>query len=150
MTPLERLEAEAACRALVIGSAAAADDQDWQRLAGCYSVDATLVRPGGPELHGREAIRAAYASRDPDRLTEHLICNLLVTFETERCAQARCKVLLWSGRRSDPTSPRGRPADPLQQVGAFLDRVVLTDEGWRIARREASFRLYCETGPGAR
>lgn len=141
-SPLERLQAEAACRELVIAAAEAADSGDWQRLADCYTPDATLVRPGGVELHGRDAIHASYAAKDPDRLTQHLVCNLSATLRPDGSVDCRSKVLLWSGKRSDALTPRGRPADAQQQVGQFVDRLVRTGEGWRIERRDASFLLF--------
>lgn len=142
MTGLERLLAEAACRELVIAAADAADAQDWRRLADCFSDDATLVRPGGVELRGREAIHASYASKDPDRLTQHLVCNLSALSSPDGSVACHCKVLLWSGRRSDALAPKGRSADALQQVGEFIDRMVPTPDGWRIGRRVASFLFF--------
>ena len=81
-------------------------------------------------------------ARDPDRLTRHLITNQEVELGADGEARSVCSVLLWSGRRTDTPSPRGRPADALQQVGTLDDRLRLTPEGWRIARRHASFELY--------
>jgi hypothetical protein len=51
-------------------------------------------------------------------------------------------VLLWSGLRSDPPSPKGRPADAAQQLGEFIDVLRHTPQGWRIARREARFMFH--------
>ena len=142
MDDLQRLLAEAACRDLVIAAADAADSQDWPRLAACFAADATLVRPGGVELRGREAILASYAGKDPDRLTQHLISNQSVAMTADGSVACRSKVLLWSGRLSDALTPKGRPADALQQVGEFVDRMVATPEGWRIAHRVASFQFF--------
>jgi len=98
-------------------------------------------------LQGRAAIAAAYAARDPDRLTQHLVCNQYVDFDAQATgATVRSKVLLWSGRHSSPLTPQGRAADALSQVGEFLDVLVLTPEGWRIRRREARFILFRREG----
>ncbi len=142
MMPLECLLAEKACRDVVLAAADAVDAREYDALVRLFTPDATLVRPGGQPLQGREAILAAYAARDQDRLTQHLICNHVVHVEPQGSALSRCRVLLWSGKRSDPLTPKGRPAGPAEQVGEIVDRLKLTPEGWRIERRDASFTLF--------
>ena len=143
---IERLIAESACRALAIAAAEAVDHQDHAAFAALFAPDGVLVRPDGSLLQGRAAIHAAYAARPSERLTRHLICNHRVDLAAEGSARSRCTVLLWSGRRSDAETPKGRPADALQQVGEIDDELMLTPVGWRIARREARFILH--TGHG--
>ena len=144
---LPRLLAENACRALVLAAADAVDRQDPAAFAALFTPDGVLVRPDGTLLQGREAIHAAYAARPADRLTRHLICNHSVQVEPDsRSASSRCTVLLWSGKRSDPETPQGRPAVGAQQVGEIDDLLALTTQGWRIARREARFVLHAGQG----
>lgn len=139
---LDTLRAEQACRHLVLAAADAVDGRDFLALAALFEPSGVLVRPDGTELCGRDAIVAAYAARDPDRLTRHLVCNQRVSVDLAAgAAQAACTVLLWSGRHSDAPTPRGRPADPVQQVGEIRDLLAKTPEGWRIRRREAWFTL---------
>ena len=95
------------------------------------------------QLQGRAAIAAAYAARDPDRLTQHLISNQQVLVDLGAgTASARCKVLLWTGRYSTPHTSKGRLADGLVQVGELEDLLAHTAEGWRIRSRRAQFILY--------
>jgi ketosteroid isomerase-like protein len=144
---LERLIAEAACRDVVVAAADAVDRQDYAALVALFSADGTLARPDGTLLQGREAIHAAYAARSADRLTRHLVCSHVVQVDSAgTTAESRCTILLWSGRRSDPETPKGRPADPMQQVGEITDRMVLTPEGWRIQRRNARFTFHAGAG----
>ena len=139
---LQRLVAEQACRALVFAAADAIDGGDYHALVQLFDTDAELVRPDGVVLRGHAAILAAYAARNPDRLTRHLVSNQLVEVDLAAgTARAACTILLWSGRHSDVQSPRGRPADPLQQVGEIRDLCALTPSGWRIRRRQAWFTL---------
>lgn len=138
---LERLRAEADCRDLVVAAAAAVDASDPAAFAALFAPDGVLERPDGSRLEGREAIRAVYAARGSERLTRHLITNHVVRLGVPGTATSHCSVLLWSGRRSDPATPQGRPADARQQVGEFDDVLVRLDEGWRIARRSARFVL---------
>lgn len=143
MSTLETLAAEAACRALVLRGADAVDGGDAQGFAASFAPDGTLVRPDGSVLQGRAAIAQAYAARDPDRLTQHLVCNQQVMVDLQAgTAQARSKVLLWTGRHSSPSTPHGRLADAISQVGEFVDQLEHTPEGWRIRSRRAQFILY--------
>jgi ketosteroid isomerase-like protein len=142
-TDLDTLLAQQACRDLVLAAAEAVDGRQFTALAALFDTDGVLVRPDGVELRGRDAIVAAYAARDPDRLTRHLVSNQRVVVDLAAgTARSTCAVLLWSGRHSDAVTPRGRPADPVQQVGAIHDLLARTPEGWRIRRREAWFTLF--------
>lgn len=141
--PLETLLAEQACRDLVLAAAEAVDGRDFLALAALFETDGVLVRPDGVELRGHEAIISAYAARDLDRLTRHLVSNQRVSVDlVAGTARAACSVLLWSGRHSAAITPRGRPADPVQQVGEIHDVLAKTSKGWRIRRREAWFTLF--------
>ncbi len=142
MSPLERLLAEQACQRIVLMTAYAVDEQDYAGLARLFTPDGILVRPDGSRLEGRAAITAVYAARDPDRLTRHLISNHLVDVHDAGRASSRCAVQLWTGRHQDAVTPKGRPADPLQLVGEFIDELVLTAEGWRIRQRQGLFTLH--------
>ncbi len=142
MTETERLQAESACRQVVLAAARAVDDQDYLALAALFAEDGELVRPGGQPLVGRQAIQAAYAAKDPERLTQHIVCNHVVTAQSATTAHSRCTVILWASRRSEELTPRGRRADPGQQVGEIEDEFVKTDAGWKIRRRRAWFTMY--------
>lgn len=142
MTPEERLAAEADCRSLVVQAAEAVDQRDPAGFAALFAPDGVLVRPDGSSLQGPEAIAATYAARDPDRLTQHLICQQTVRWDPQHAqATVVSKVLLWSGRHSSPLTPQGRAADALSQVGEFVDVMECGPEGWRILRRAARFIL---------
>jgi uncharacterized protein (TIGR02246 family) len=142
MSPLEVLTAEREVRALVLASARLVDAQDWRGFADLFAADGELTRPDGSLMQGREAVFQAYAARDPDRLTQHVITSHEVEIVSAERARSRCLVLLWSGKRSDALSPKGRAADAAQQLGEFVDTLIHTPQGWRIARREARFMLH--------
>lgn len=138
---LDHLVVQQACRDVVVAAARAVDEQDYGALAALFTEDAVLTRPDGTRLAGRSAIHAAYAARDPQRLTRHLLSNHEVLMGEGGEAHSRCSVLLWTGRHSDAPNPRGRPADAPQQLGYMRDWLRQTPQGWRIARREAGFDL---------
>ena len=99
--------ARAACCDLVQQGADAVDAGHAEAFAALFTPDGSLQRPDGTVLQGRAAIAAAYA-RDPDRLTQHLVCNQNVDFDAQATgAMVRSKVLLWSGRHSSPLTPQG-------------------------------------------
>lgn len=142
-TSLEQLLAESACRDLVLASVEAVDQQNYAAFADLFCADGVLIRPDKRRLEGHVAILSAYASRNPDRLTRHLVCNHQVIADpVAGRASSTCSILLWSGKHSDAPTPSGRPADDLQQIGAFMDEFICTPAGWRIAQREAVFSLF--------
>lgn len=142
MDPLQRLLAEDACRRLVLQAAHCADHHDADGLAALFTADAVLQRPQGAPLRGREAIRAAYAARPPDRLTRHLVTQTRVSLVSPTEATAHSLVMLWSGSTEDAEGPQGRPARGPALVGEFDDRLVLGPDGWAFARRVARFVLH--------
>lgn len=144
MTDASRLAlllADMQCRDTVLAAADAVDRQDYAALAALFTPDATLVRPGAEPLKGRDAIFASYASKNPDRLTQHLVCNHRVQVDLSGRAQSHCKVLLYVGSKSQELTAQGRLADSRHQVGQIVDQLVITADGWRIQERRAWFDL---------
>ena len=133
--------AERQCRHLVMAAAEAVDHQQYQAFVDCFTEDAVLQRPGGEPLSGHGAILASYASKSPDRLTQHLLCNHRVTVDPSGWAESSCKVLLYVSDRRRPLLPAGRLADASHHVGQFLDRLVQTADGWRLQHSKAWFEM---------
>ena len=141
LNDLAALLAKQACREVVLQAADAVDAQDYDAFVALFTEDATLVRPGGPELKGRAEILHAYRSKDPHRMTHHLICNHQVTLTEPNKASSRCKVLLYASDQRRELTPKGRQADAQQMAGVIEDVLVLTAEGWLIQSRQAWFEL---------
>lgn len=137
--------AQSQCRDVVMAAAEAVDCQQYEQFVDCFTEDAVLQRPAGTPLNGRAAILASYAQKSPDRLTLHLLCNHRVTVDPSGVAESSCKVLLYVSDRRRPLVPEGRRADTRHHVGQFLDRLVLTPEGWRIQNRKAWFVMQVDT-----
>jgi uncharacterized protein (TIGR02246 family) len=141
LSDVDVLLAKQACREVVLQAADAVDAQDYEAFVALFTEDATLVRPGGPVLTGRAQILEAYRSKDPHRMTHHLICNHGVTLTAADRAASRCKVLLYASDQRRELTPKGRQADPQQMAGVIEDALVLTAEGWKIQHRRAWFEL---------
>ena len=132
-----------ACRELIEKSVQYVDDGDARTFADLFTDDAVLVRPDGQAIEGREAIFQAYVARAPERMTRHLVTNVVLEAVGPARLSARSYVLLWTGSTRDEAGPGGRPADSRQLVGEFADQLVRGPDGhWRIRRREACFVLH--------
>jgi uncharacterized protein (TIGR02246 family) len=134
MNATDVLLIERACERLIADSAVLNDQREWAALAALYAPDGVVVRPNGQRLEGREAIEAAYAGGDPDRVTRHLCANVRVDVDDADSAHATTTVLIMSGTRGDDSNTTYR-------VGEFADSFVRTEEGWRIAERRASLGM---------
>ncbi len=133
MTDEQRRAIEADVTRLIHAYVWASDAQDWAACAALYTEDAVFRRPsGGEPIVGREAILASFTARPP-RAQRHVMANVLVDVVSEREAQARSVIVLYMGDAVAEGLPVQDAKSPL--VGTFVDRCVLTDEGWRFAER---------------
>lgn len=134
-----------ACREVVERSVQHVDSGNAEAFAHLFSEDATLVRPDGTVLHGRDAIGHNYAARSLDRITRHLVTNIVVDVGEDGLARTCSYVLLWSGSTDTPDSMLGRQAHTRQLVGEFHDVLRQEVDGvWRIQQRKAHFILHME------
>ena len=141
MNSLEELQIKLACSELIIRAVSCADKHDARGFADCFALDASLSRPGGQPIVGREAIFATYAQRPAERLTRHLITNTLLDIVSAQQVKAVSYAMVVAGSNNDELTPKGRKASSCQ-IGEFHDTLMLTNEGWKIQMRDASFTLY--------
>lgn len=141
LSELDALLAKQACSELVLKAAAAVDAQDYDTLVALFTPDAQLQRPGGVVLRGRDEILQAYRSKDPQRMTCHVITNHLVTLTDVDRAESRCKVMLYASDQRRVATFQGRQADSEQLLGVIVDALIRTDAGWQIQNRQAGFEL---------
>lgn len=141
---LELCLAKQACHDLVMRFAACNDHRDPKGLGALFAEQGVLVRPGGDTLVGPAAIAEAYAARPADRITRHLVGNVLIDVISPMQARGSSMVLLWSASAQDGPGPFGRAVHGRQVMGEFEDTFVRTAQGWRIARREARFTFVRE------
>ena len=133
---------EQAIHAQIVRLGWAIDHGDLEVLASCLHADVTFVRPDGQTLQGPQAVCGAYAQRDPDRITRHLLSNVHLTWSSPDRVQAHSAVLLWTGRLSDAKTAAGRPADAAQKLGEHRDVWAWTAERWWLLRRQSEFVFF--------
>jgi len=140
----EMRNTEAACYALCVDYAEIVDSRAWERLVEIFAEDATFTKPVPAQevIHGAEKIVAWFQSFPKNRLTNHLISNFRVRMETNDTAVGSCRVLLYTSDVSEPETPEGRQAAPMQMMGIYYDRYVRTQHGWRFAERVASVTFH--------
>ena len=134
---LREVVAQLQLRRLVDDYAGAADRQDGPGFAGVFTPDGILeVRQQGyiePLVHaeGSEELAAVMLLFNPFLYTQHLVCNHRVTLAPDgRSGTGETYCL--ANHVSD--APGGR--QNLMQFIRYLDQYVLTDGGWRFARRD--------------
>jgi len=139
---LMRAAHEQAIHALIVRLGWAIDQGDLEALSACLHPEVVFVRPDGQALEGPQAVRQAYAQRDPDRITRHLLSNVFLTWLTPERVQAHTSVLLWTGRLSEPSTPAGRPADAVQKLGEHRDVVAWEAGRWWLLKRQSEFVFF--------
>lgn len=126
MKEKDRRAAEADCSRLIALYANLNDEARWEDVAALYVEDGVMFRPTAPDVpvEGRGAILAAFQARPP-RITRHICSNVVIDVDSPETARGTSAMLLFTGE--------GAPL-----VGSFLDRFILTLEGWRFAERRGS------------
>jgi ketosteroid isomerase-like protein len=130
--------AEYACRMLVHEFAEIIDARQYERLRGLFTPDALYTRPIAPDtvIRGVEAIIAGFMSRSATRITQHLLTNVTIRFESPDAATGVNHIVLYVGSTSDAeVEGRGRKAEASQLIGLYADRFARAAAGWRIAER---------------
>ena len=133
------LQAEAACRRLVVAYCWAFDTFDVERFIALFCADAQWQRPSGECVVGHAALRESFARRNAAVVLRHVCSNVLVTVTGEREAEGVSLSTVYRAPKAE-----GQPAVlglPLQMV-EYSDRYRLDADGrWRIARRHAAIVL---------
>lgn len=124
---------EAECLRLTTAFAVHLDNRRYDDVADLFTPDA-LYNPRGTPYRGRGEIMGYLNSRPATRRSRHVIANQLVRVVDEQTAEGYC-VLLYFVHEGALTDDVPAPLDGVELIGDYRDRFVLTDAGWRIARR---------------
>lgn len=130
-------EIEQACTKLVNQFSNYNDQSDYESLCGLFADNAAFARPTDPEnfTTGREAILAAFRSRPNDRITRHLISNIIIDVIDENTAKGICYATLFMAPADAEPAKFGVKANPSQLLGEFYIDFQMSDSGWKISRQ---------------
>jgi hypothetical protein len=106
-------------------------------LAALFTEDGRYARPTDPDnfVSGRTAILAAFKARPKDKITRHLITNIVINVSGAKTAQGLCYVTLFTGSTANAAEKFGFKANAAVLVGEYHDEFVLTESGWKISQR---------------
>lgn len=137
MTETEKLLIERACTRLVTEFSCHNDRRDFVSLSRLFTEDGAFARPADPDNYtvGRDQIRAAFEARPNDRITRHLITNILIDVIDAHNATGTCYATLFMAPADAEPAMFGVKANASQLVGEFSMAFALTGEGWKIARQ---------------
>lgn len=143
MTEAERLIIEAACAKLPLRFALLLDAQRYAEVAELFTRNGSFARPTAPTaaIEGQANILAAFQKRPADKLSRHLISNVVIDVLGPDRAVGSCYALLYTASVNDKAEQFGLQAQPLQYVGGFEDEYALEDGVWKFARRRGSIAL---------
>jgi hypothetical protein len=138
MTDHDMQAIELACTKLINQFANFNDGGRHDELAALFTEDGQYARPTDPDnfVQGRAAILAAFKGRAADKLTRHLITNIVVDVTGPASATGICYVTLYAGSTGKPADKYGYLANPSQLVGEYHDVFVLTPAGWKFSKRQ--------------
>ena len=128
---------ELACSKLCNQFAVFNDAGSHEALVALFTEDGRYARPTDPDnfVSGRAAILAAFIARPKDKITRHLITNIVVNVTGAKTAQGLCYVTLFNGSTANPAERFGFKANPSVLIGEYHDEFVLTESGWKFSQR---------------
>ncbi|MCU0310506.1 MAG: nuclear transport factor 2 family protein [Acidimicrobiales bacterium] len=132
---LRRVADELEIRSLVANLSRYADEADLDDYVGLFTEDAHWAMPGAPRT-GRADIRAGAEARrgagdtGPGSNTRHMVTTIAVRADGSDVATASSSWLFLVDTDTAPT---------VKLCGGYVDHLVRTSDGWRVARRDITF-----------
>lgn len=143
MTLTDTQAIEQACAKLINQFAVFNDMGRHEELAALFVENGRYARPTDPEkfAEGRAAILAAFKARPADRLTRHIIANIIVDVTSATTATGISYIALYTGSAAKTAEKGGFVGNASVLVGEFYDHFVLTSAGWRFSQRQGRLTL---------
>ncbi|MBN9888320.1 nuclear transport factor 2 family protein [Salipiger abyssi] len=140
MDTLQRLAIEAECSRLMTTFSLCTDTFDYDRALGLFVPDCTFQR-ADEVFEGLDGLRFVLNRRNPERITRHIVSNMLIDVKDETTATGQAYALVFGhvgALDENGEAPLGAPDSLVIFNGGF----TRTDEGWRIKtwRIDLSFR----------
>jgi hypothetical protein len=136
MDRIDRIDAERACERLVMLYALAVNAWNIDEFVALFTPDAVWQRPRVPALNGHDEIRAFMKSQPAERTLRHvngLCCVTLADDGQSATSISQTTVFDTPVRGVLPVKLMG-----VDMVVEYRDRMVKTDAGWLIARRDTT------------
>lgn len=125
------LNQRAECAAVIAAFAHHVDHREFDAAVALFSEDAAFLRPD-VQAHGRAEIAKIWEGRPGSVVTKHMLSPSHITVLSPTEVRAVTPFTLYTVNWNGEGLPRfERPA----AIAEFHDRLVLTDEGWKIAER---------------
>jgi hypothetical protein len=128
--------AERACERLSIAFAIGVDRFDDDAVLNLFTHDGVFNRPGNV-VKGRDALHGWLKGRPRDVVTRHICTNISIKVINKKEASGITYFTFYRGAKDG--EPSVLPLHGPDIVGEYLDRFLLTDDGWRIAERAVAF-----------
>ena len=137
MTETETLLIEQACTRVVTRFSNYNDQRDFDALSSLFTEDGAFARPTDPDnyITGRDNILTAFKARPNDRITRHLITNIVIDVIDAHRALGTCYATLFMATADAEPAMFGVKASASQLIGEFDMDFQLTGDGWKIARQ---------------
>ena len=132
------IDADRACEALMTRYTHLVDFGPGEEVADLFTSDGVWTS-GDESYRGRDELRAFFGRDRSHTTSRHVMSNALVTVHDDGTADGLCYFTLYRDLGRD-TGSRPRVPDLDGQpviLGQYRDRFVRTDDGWRIAHRQA-------------
>ena len=136
MDELTELLAKQASHDLITRYAMAVNAWDLDAFVALFTPDGEWQRPGQPLLRGHDEIRALMASQPQpphERTVRHVNGGILVEVRDEATTTAWSQTTVYEG---PPVDRLPAPVAGPDLVVEYRDRIVRTELGWRLARRD--------------
>lgn len=137
LTAAEIQAIEFACTKLVNQFAVYSDAARCDELAALFTEDGRYARPTDPAnfIVGHADLLTSFKARPKDKLTRHLVTNVVIDVTSPTTAKGFSYVTQYAGTTDKPAPTHGWRANPPQLVGEYSDDYVLTAAGWKIRQR---------------
>lgn len=132
--PLAEVALEHACARVILDLARFTDSGHYADALALFCDDATMDRDG-EIFSGIAALRQAYAQRPANRITRHVVSNIVVQLDgpAQACATSYVTVYRHFVDRDHAEPPYQMPGADV--LGQYQDRLVRSPAGWRLAAR---------------
>ena len=145
MNEEQRWQIEWACQRLSLELSRQLDACDFEAAAGLFTEDGEFVRPSTYPHHpvrGRDAIRHLGAGLPPGLRSgsRHVCTNFIVDVAAKDAAICRSLFMRFGDNREPgQRQPPLAVVETLRSVGEYEERMVRTNEGWRVQSRIGRF-----------